>query len=70
MGTEISLQDLVNKIDYEGGVGEALFYFGREVHSEDMIVNEAWKTAYDAVDRLVRLLPDVDHSNEKGFCYE
>ena len=45
----MNLQDLVDKIDYEGGIGSALFYFGRELASESEQLNKLWATAYDAL---------------------
>ena len=53
-----AMEDLASKIDYEGGLEEALWYFGREVESDDVDVNAAWRVAYDAVMALHDLLEE------------
>lgn len=52
------LEDLRSKIDYEGGIGAALFYFGRDVNSESEAVNRAWRRAYAALIGLYELIPE------------
>lgn len=53
-----NLVDLWCKIDYEGGLGSALGYFGREVNSVDPKINEAWRIAYDALEKLHDMIPE------------
>ena len=53
-----NLVDLWCKIDYEGGLGSAMLYFGREVNSESKEVNAAWRKAYDAMEALRELIPE------------
>lgn len=60
-----TLPDLVSKIDYEGGLGESLYYFGREVNSVDDELNEAWRRAYDAVEVVAEMLPEFDGSGDE-----
>ena len=54
-----NLQDLADKIDWEGGIGSALYYFGRDLHTENERFNELWKVAYDSITGLEDLLPEV-----------
>ena len=60
-----TLPDLVSKIDYEAGLGESLYYFGREVNSVDDELNEAWRRAYDAVEVVAEMLPEFDGSGDE-----
>lgn len=56
----ITPRSLVYKIDWEGGFGGAFDCFGRDPHCTKKAINTAWAEAYDAVKRLIALLPDVE----------
>lgn len=53
-----TLIEIANKIEWEGGLGQAFYYFGREVGSVDVGFNALWRTAHDAFMNLVDLLPE------------
>lgn len=55
---DYTLHELADKLDYEGGLGEGFFYFGREVNSESEELNEKWRAAYDAIEAVRALIPE------------
>lgn len=57
-----TLDELAAKMAYEGGIGDGLLYYGREMskYVDDPEFAEAWKRAYDAMEVVKELLPDVE----------
>ena len=60
-----TLLDIATKIQWEGGLGEAFSYFGREVKSEDTDFNAAWRVAWDAYTTVEDLLPEIDGEDDE-----
>lgn len=56
-----TLQDLATKIDYEGGIGEALKYFGPDLPTDNEELLDLWKTAYDVVEQIKDILPEPEY---------
>ena len=55
-----TLQEIADKLMWEGGLGEGLLYFGREIDSDNVDFNAAWRTAYDAFTALEDMLPEPE----------
>jgi len=51
-------QSVADKIRWEGGLGEAFWYFGREVNSGSGHFDQMWRQAYDAIMQLEALMPE------------
>ena len=60
-----TLLDITTKIQWEGGLGEAFGCFGREVQSEDIDFNAAWRVAWDAYTTVEALLPETDGEDDE-----
>jgi hypothetical protein len=54
-----TLQEIADKLAWEGGLGEGFYYFSREIDSDDVDFNAAWRTAHDAFHAVEALLPDA-----------
>lgn len=57
-------QQIANKVQWEGGIGDAIYYFGRELDSTDSKLNKLWKAAYDAMERVMHELPPEENEDE------
>jgi hypothetical protein len=55
----MTVEELAYKVDNEGLGYAVLDYFGRQVDVDDDTVKQAWAEAYDALDRLRQLIPEV-----------
>jgi hypothetical protein len=60
-----TLAEIAAKLDWEGGLGEGLLYFGREIDSVSYEFNCAWRQAYDAFMAVEKMLPDFE---DCGAC--
>jgi hypothetical protein len=60
MSYKYTLQELADKLDYEGGLGEGFMYFGRNVNTVNNEFNEQWARAYDAYMILRDMIPEPE----------
>lgn len=59
-----TLQDIADKLAWEGGLGEGFNYFGREIKSESIDFNGLWRAAYDSFTAVERELPEPSMEGE------
>lgn len=60
MAKKLTPQEVVEKLMWEGGIGEGFSYFGRELKSTDVDLNAAWRVAFDAFQTVENLLPESE----------
>lgn len=58
-------EEIADKLEWEGGIGEGISYFGRELKSTDTDLNAAWRVLYDAFEAVERLLPEPSFEEEQ-----
>ena len=57
---KLTLQEVADKLAWEGGLGEGFHYFGREVNSDDTDFNGLWRAAYDGFMAVEKALPESE----------
>ena len=55
-----TVQEVADKLMWEGGLGEGFYYFGRDIDTDDVDFNAAWRTAYDTFMNVEKLLPEPE----------
>ena len=62
--TKEAFEELIDKIDYEGGVSSgALGYFGEDLRSGDTRLDLAWRRAWQALETLQTILNEEEEKH-------
>ena len=57
---KLTTYDVAVRVDLENLDYAILHYFGRELGSDDVDLNAAWRVAYDALKNVEKLLPPIE----------